>query len=290
MTRIAIVGPGAIGGTVAAWLAQVPGMEISLCVRTAFARLEVKTPAAGVLVAHPRIVTSPENAGAADWVLVATKAYDVAGAAAWLRHLVGPDTTVAILQNGVEHIERFEGIVPRHQLLPVMVDLPAERTAPGQIHQRGKGWMKVPDSESGKKFAQLFAATQIDVQTTPDFRSAVWTKLCINCAGAVSAVTLQPNRVTHLPEIAELMRGLVRECIAVGRAEGATLPEELVDSVVKGYQTAPADGVNSLLADRLAGRPLEADARNGVIVRRGAKHGIPTPLNQTMVALLAVPR
>ncbi|MEG3181475.1 ketopantoate reductase C-terminal domain-containing protein [Sphingomonas sp. LT1P40] len=75
------------------------------------------------------------------------------------------------------------------------------------------------------------------------------------------------------------MHALVVECIAVGRAEGAQLDDALADRVVAGYRADPADAVNSILADRLAGRPTEADARNGVIARLGAHHGIATPLN-----------
>ena len=82
------------------------------------------------------------------------------------------------------------------------------------------------------------------------------------------------------------MRDIVRECIAVGRAEGAQLDDSLADLVIAGYQRSPPDSVNSLHADRIAGRPMETDARNGVIVRLGSKHGIPTPLNAVIVALL----
>jgi 2-dehydropantoate 2-reductase len=78
----------------------------------------------------------------------------------------------------------------------------------------------------------------------------------------------------------------VAECVAVGRAEGADLADDLPQQVVAGYRAGPADGVNSLHADRLAGRPMEIDARNGVIVRKGAAHGIATPVNAMVVALL----
>ena len=90
--------------------------------------------------------------------------------------------------------------------------------------------------------------------------------------------------------VADIMRAIVRECVAVGRAEGAMLDDSIAESVVSGYRAAPPDSVNSLHADRVAGRPLETDARNGVIVRLGRKHGIATPLNQMIVALLEAAR
>src|SRR4051812_45457421 len=98
---IALIGPGAIGATVGAWLAQSPDLAVTLCARTPLDRLEIEAPG-GTIIAHPEILTDPAAARAVDWVLVCTKAYDVAGAAAWLDRLVGPETRVAVLQNGVE--------------------------------------------------------------------------------------------------------------------------------------------------------------------------------------------
>jgi 2-dehydropantoate 2-reductase len=82
------------------------------------------------------------------------------------------------------------------------------------------------------------------------------------------------------------MRTLVRECVAVGRAEGADLSDDLADQVVAGYRRQVPESMNSLHADRAAGRPMELDARNGVMVRKGAAHGIATPANAMIVALL----
>jgi 2-dehydropantoate 2-reductase len=79
---------------------------------------------------------------------------------------------------------------------------------------------------------------------------------------------------------------MVAECVAVGRAEGAQLDDNLLEQVINIYRALPEDSVNSLLADRLAGRQMETDARNGAIVRKGEKHGIATPLNRMAVALL----
>ena len=86
--------------------------------------------------------------------------------------------------------------------------------------------------------------------------------------------------------VAALARGLVRACGAVGRAAGAVLGDGIVQAVVAGARKAAPDGLNSLIADRMAGRQMEIDARNGAIVRLGKKHGIPTPLNAMAVALL----
>jgi 2-dehydropantoate 2-reductase len=283
--RIAVIGPGAVGGVIAAWLAQNPELEVEVCARTAFDRLEVETPG-GPLTATPRVLTAPDQATPVDWAIVTTKTYDAAATGDWLARLVGPETRVAVLQNGVEHVERFSPYVAAERITPAVVDIPAERSAPGRVRQRRDGSILVPEGAAGQAFVGLFAHTPIDVATTPDFKTAAWKKLALNCAGAVNALTLRPAGVARREPVADIMRALVGECVAVGRAEGADLPSDLPQTVVEGYRSGPADGVNSLHADRAAGRPMELDARNGVIVRLGARHAIATPVNAMVVALL----
>ena len=283
--RVAVVGPGAIGGTVAAWLSQSRDIELVLCARTAFETLVLDSPS-GRIEARGPVLTEPAEAKPVDWVLVCTKTYDVAGAALWLQRLVGPDTRVAILQNGVEHVELFSPHVAGERLLPAVVNIPAERTAPGRIVQRRHGAIAVPARADGDDFVRLFEACPIAVSSTDDFLTAAWEKLTLNCTGAVNALVLKPNGVVHDPAIAEVMRALMEECIAVGRAEGARLDDDLPERVLEGCRTGPPESINSMHADRIAGRPMEVDARNGVIVRRGEKHGIAAPLNRLMVTLL----
>ncbi|MBB5684724.1 2-dehydropantoate 2-reductase [Sphingobium boeckii] len=282
---IAVIGPGAIGGTIAAWLAQDEAHDVSLCARTPFDRLKVETPS-GPITATPAILTDPAAATPVDWILIATKTYEAEGTALWFPGLIKAGTRVAVLQNGVEHIARFAHWIAPDSIVPVMVDIPAERTAPGHILQRGDGLLVVPDGDGGRAFASLFAHTPITVSLTDDFTTAIWKKLCINCAGAVSALTLKPGGVAANQGAADVMRTLVAECVAVARAERATMPDTMPQDVIAHYLRAAPDSINSMHADRLAGRPLELDARNGVIVRLGEKHGIPTPANAMMVALI----
>jgi 2-dehydropantoate 2-reductase len=276
---------GAIGGVIAGLLQQTGRHEVVLCVRRPLTKLTVETPDGDVVV-QAQVVTDPAAAPAVDWVLVATKAYDVAGAAKWLERLRAEDAPVAVLQNGVEHRERFAPYVPTQLILPVVVDCPAERQTPEKVCQRGVMHLKAPDDELGRAFIELFAGTSADAVVVPDFVTVAWRKLCHNAAGVLTALLLQPSGVLRGESIGETALQIVRECIAVGRAEGAKLDDDVPEAVLRAYRAAPADGINSLHADRLAGRPMEIDARNGVIVRLGKHHGIPTPCNQMAVALL----
>lgn len=284
MAKIAVIGPGAVGSTITAWLMQDELNSVVVAARSPLGDIEVQTPDR-LLKASPRVITHVHEASPVDWVLVTTKAYDAKTAAAWFEGLCGAHTVVAILQNGVEHVERFEAFLPRERLLPVMVDVPAERTAQGRVSQRRNGRMIVPEGSLGAGFVQLFSHTRIDVSQTADFKSDVWRKLCVNAAGALSAIVMKPSVIARHDGVAQIMENIVRECIAVGRAEGASLDDSLTQTVVAGYRGTP-DSINSIHADRLAGRPMEIDARNGVIARLGRKHGIPTPTTDWVIALL----
>lgn len=285
MPTIALIGPGAVGGVIAASLAS-RGLEVTLCARRPVGELSVDLLGTEVRLA-PTVLTDPKQGRPVDWVLVATKAYDAAGAAAWFPGLVGPQTRVAILQNGVEHRERFAPWLAAEQIVPVMVDIPAERPTPDRIVQRGPGKMIVPAGPSGTLFTALFAGTAINVTETADFKSAVWRKLCLNSVGAINALLLKPTGVFHDEAIGHLALGIARESLLVGRAEGAVLEDSLPETILANCRKAPRDAMNSLHADRAAGRPMETDARNGAVVRFGRKHGIPTPLNEMAVTLLS---
>ena len=285
MKRIAVIGPGAIGGTVIVRLAQTKEHNVIVCARSAISQFNLEAPE-GTMTAMPEVLLSPHQARAVDWVLVATKAYDAAAIAPWFEPLTGPETRLAVLQNGVEHVKRFAPFFSESRIVPVVVEMPVERKAAGSFWQRRTGHFTVLSNPNGEQFARLFHKTGIEVVLADDFTTAVWRKLAINCAGAVSALVLKPSSIARRTDIADIMRSLIRECIAVGRAEGASLDDSLVESVLDGYRKSPADSINSMHADRIAGRPMEIDTRNGVVVRLGRKHGISTPVNQMIVALL----
>lgn len=285
MAKVAVVGVGAIGGVLAG-LAQTAGVhEITLCTRRPMNGLTVETPE-GVIHVIARNLTDAADAQAVDWVLVATKTYDAESTSTWFRGLCSSGARVAVVQNGVEHRERFAAYLDDTRIVPVIIDCPAERRADGSVAQRGVAKMKVEAGAAGEAFAALFSGTRAEIVLTDDFVTAAWQKLCINSAGALSALTMKPGGVFRDEAIGRVALDMVAECVAVGRAEGAQLDDATAERVLAGYRAGAADSINSMLADRMAKRPMEVDARNGVIVRRGLKHGIPTPTNRMAVALL----
>jgi len=284
MPTIAIVGVGAIGGVLAGLLETSHAHEITLCTRRPLPALTVETPDGSVSVAFQN-ATDPTQTQPVDWILCATKTYDSAAAAKWFPALTSPQTRLAVIQNGVEHRENFAGLFPEDRILPVVINVPAERRSDGDILQRAVAELRTEDSANGQAFAQLFANTLARIDLTGDFLSAAWAKLCLNSAGVISALTLKPAGILRDEALGQVALGLIAESVAVGRAEGANLDDAVGEHILAGYRTGSPDAVNSLLADRLAHRPTEIDARNGVIIRRAERHGIPTPLNCMALAL-----
>ncbi|QND66401.1 hypothetical protein HB777_22455 [Mesorhizobium loti] len=183
-------------------------------------------------------------------------------------------------------IARFAPYLAESMIVPVVVDMPVERLGPGHFRQGRTGRLVVATSTHGEEFSSLFRGTNIHVETTTDFISEAWRKLAHNCAGAVPALLMKPASIVRSAPIAAIMRELVEECVAVGRAEGASFDADFADRVLNRYRDGPPGAINSLHADRIAGKPLEIDARNGAVVRFGQKHGISTPANRIFVGLL----
>ncbi|ESQ77857.1 2-dehydropantoate 2-reductase [Asticcacaulis sp. YBE204] len=287
MKNILIIGPGAVGLSAGAALIDA-GHDVTFAARQAFAPLRVNCAGEPARDLAVTVVTDPAEVTPPDWVLLCVKAHQVQGAADWLNAAAGEGTRVAILQNGVEHVERVEPLVPNVPLVPVVVDIPAGRYAPGVVEWRGRANLLVPDSADGRDFCALFDGTFVSARTTGDFVTDNWLKLCVNApGGAVLALTGQPMRVFHKPGVADIARAILSECVAVGRAEGAKLPDSLIEAQMAKFMDATPDDTNSMYDDRAAGRETEWDARNAVIVRKGRKHGIPTPVSDILVPLLA---
>jgi 2-dehydropantoate 2-reductase len=283
---VAVVGVGAIGGVCAASLLAAR-RDVVCCVRTRFEELILEAPG----LAHrfaPRVETDPARVTPARWVLLATKAHQTAGVTGWLEALVGRGTRVAVLQNGVEQVERVARWVDPSCIVPVVVACPATAISPGRVVQRRPARLIVPRDAGGSDLAALFGGTPIEVERSDDWRTAAWRKLCSNVTGgALAALAGVPLSEIRHPRLAALAAALAHECARVGRAEGADVPAAFADEVAAQAAAAPPGGSPSTLTDRRNRRPLEVDARNGAVVRFAARHGIAVPANARAAALMA---
>jgi 2-dehydropantoate 2-reductase len=283
------VGAGAIGGYLAACAASA-GHAVTLCVRTPIDGLVVESGGTRTDV-KATVATEPAGQEPADWMIVATKAQDTAGAAAWLRQLAGPGTAVAVVQNGVEHARLVTPhLPPGTPVLPAIAYIAAERTAPGHVLHRAGTRLAVPRGPLAASLAELLAGSRVVVAQVDDFTTAAWRKLLSNiAANPITALTQQRLHVLDDPDVRRLAGDLLTEAVAVGRAEGACLGPDDVRATLelyREYARQDADGGTSMLYDRLAGRPMEHEHLTGAVVRAGERHGTPTPLNRALLALL----
>jgi 2-dehydropantoate 2-reductase len=289
--RVIVVGVGAVGGYFAG-RAAAAGAEVVLATRRPFDRLRIHEAgpdgADTRTEVAARVVTDPGDLdGPADWVLLATKAHQTPAALPWLAAAVGPDTAVVVAQNGVRHADRISPPVRRAAVLPAVVYLNAEVEAPGVVRRRAYGFMQVPDVPLGERLARE-VLTGGEVRLLDDFAGAAWTKLCANsAANSLTALTGRRLEVLRRDDVATLALAIMREVVAVARADGAAVADDLPELTVRRLQDQPAGSGTSMLYDRLAGRPLEHDALIGAVVRIGAEHGVPTPTCAAILPLLA---
>ena len=282
MARVAVVGVGAIGSTVAAALQRAGGHELVLCARRELGRVVVERPDGERVTLDAPVVVDPRMVAPVDWLVLAVKAHQTGGASGWLQALCGPGTTVAVLQNGIDHVERVAPLAGEARVLPTVNWCPVEPTD-GGYRQRGPLRLMAP--EGGEGLAELFGG-EAEVEIRPDFVSAAWKKLCANAVAGLLAVTGRRTEVLSEPDVHALAETMAVECAAVARAEGAALSDDRAREIVAGLAAMPPDSSTSILVDREAGRPLEWEARNAAVGRIARRHGIATPACDAVSALL----
>ena len=285
MTGIAVIGPGAIGCAFAAAAMQA-GNTISVAARTGFAELDVTYPGGHVRGAVR--VLDIASAKPFEIVMLATKAHQTKDAAPWLRSLCGPGTVLAVLQNGVEHIERVRPLIGEGvHIVPAMVACPSDRTAAGQAHVTGPARLDIPAGAHSERFQHVFAKSFAEVRIVEDWLTSAWSKLVLNAVGGgIGVLTRRGNEVLKDEGVARLYRALAREVVAVGQAEGAKLADDLGERLWAFMAKGPHLHMGSIVVDRLAGRATEWQARNEVVLRLAAKHGIGVPLNDLVCNLI----
>lgn len=283
--RVAIIGAGTVGGIAAAMLSRL-GHDVLLCVRRPLSGLIVEIDGDAHDV-RARIATQPALASPVDWILLATKAQDTPSAAPWLDRLVGPNSVVVVLQNGIDHVERVGPLLRQGQVLPAVVYSSGEVVAPGHIRAAESHRYVVPAGTTGAAFAQIFADSRLKVEQSSDFVTAAWRKFLANiCVNPITALTMCRIGIIRDAEIGRLARGILTEAVTVGRGVGACFEIDEVERMLDSFAAHDPDGGSSMLFDRLAGRPMEHEHLTGALVRTAARLGIDVPLNHALLALL----
>lgn len=285
---VAVIGPGAIGLVVTSGLLDA-GHQPLVAARSSFDRL-VHHRGDEEFSAIVDVVTDPAAvAEAADVVFLCTKVHQSDGAAPWIEALCGPDSVLAVAQNGIDHRERLSRHVSPEAIVPVVVNLPAEREASGVVSTLAglRPSLTVFDDAAGRRVADALEGSFLGVQVVDDFVTPSWTKLLINSSlGIIGVLSGAPNGVIAEEDAGALVRALITEAALVGRAEGADLPDDIAERIVARVVNGAPNHRSSIALDRSAGLPTEWEARNKVVVDLAEQHGIDVPLNRAGTTLI----
>lgn len=298
--KIAVLGAGALGCAIGGTLAA-DGHEVALINRNRAhvdairSRGLVMRHAEGDRTIRAHAATDATGLGTMDLVIVLVKSFDTRTAMAAALHLVGPGTTVLSLQNGLGHEEILAELVGREQVLGGKTYVGGVLLEPGLVLAgiAGKetliGEFDGRESERVRRIAAAFEHAGLRTTATTAIVGTIWDKLLVNVAtGAVSAITrLTYGPLYRIPQIEATALAAVEEAVAVARAQRIPLQfTSAREAWEKAAAGLPANFKTSMLQSVEKGSVTEIDFINGAVVRHGARLGVPTPVNATLVACI----
>jgi 2-dehydropantoate 2-reductase len=289
--RIAIFGAGGAGGYFGAQLA-LAGEDVVFIARGDHLRaitatgLRFETPS-GETIIRTKASDNPTEVGNVDVVLVGVKAWQVTDAANAMRPLVGPNTVVVPLQNGVEAASELAAVLGSGSLGGMCGTL-SFIAGPGHIRSvGGQNFIKFGELDNKltqrvERLRECFANAKVSVEVPPDIVKALWNKfLFVTPFGGVGSVTRAPLGVTRaIPECRRLLELCLEEVLAVAKARGISMVDTVVAETMKSYDALPANGTTSLQRDIADGKMTELEYWNGAVVRLGREVSVPTPTNK----------
>lgn len=296
--RIVVMGSGGTGGYFGAKLART-GEDVTFVARGAHLEairargLRVKSAINGEWVVRAPAVERLDGLPPADLVLFCVKSFDTDSAGEAIRPVVGPDTGVLPVQNGVDNEERLERILGPGHVMGGVAQVLATIEAPGVISHRflGRmvfGEMNGRESERARAFLQACKRAGIEAQISANMLRALWEKYVFIAAHAgMTALTRSPAGVVRsVLETRAMYRLILAEMVALGNAAGAGLDADLADTAMGMLDNLGAAFTSSLHHDLAEGKRLELEALHGHAVRLGERHGIPTPMLFAVYAAL----
>lgn len=297
---IAILGAGALGCTIGAalteagqdtWLIGRPGRHLDT-LRTTGLRVDDHTGSRTIAV---RATADPAGVGVADLVIVLVKSFQTQDAIRAARSLVGPSTAVLSLQNGLGHEDLLADVIGREHVLLGSTLVGGVLLAPGHVRAGTAdrhtwiGEVDGPGTPRTHAVATLLSGAGLATSVSDDMTATRWEKLLINVAtGAVAGITgLTYGQLGDQPLLLAVASDAVAEAMAVAAAAGVRLSTtDPADAWARATQGLSGGFRTSMLQSLERGRPTEIDVINGAVVRLGLRHGVPTPVNTTLVALV----
>jgi 2-dehydropantoate 2-reductase len=297
--RIAVIGTGGIGGPYGAALAKA-GADVTFVARGAHLSaiqengLRIEGDRGEIHISPAQATDDMSAIGTVDFVLCCVKLWDLEPAAEQIRALVGPQTAVVPLQNGVDAAERMIPFLGDDALMGGTAFVTGAIAAPGVVHQTGTyqrmtfGELDGRISERGQRLRDLCEAAGFEGVLTPDIMVPVWEKflLMVPLAGLNALTRLPLGKWRDHPELVALYDAVLRETVAVGLAERVRLSPDSVENGMAMMRSMPPYHMTSMGNDLLRGNRLELPWFAGKVVELGRRHDIPTPANGFICAAL----
>jgi len=297
--RIAVVGAGGVGGGFGAALAKA-GADVSFIARGAHLAamksegLKVQGGRGETHVVPTRATDDPAEIGKVDIVLFCVKLWDVESAGQRIKPLVGPDTAVIPLQNGIDAAERLIPILGPDAVMGGVAQISASIVGPGLIQQVGTFMRMIFGELDGKRrrrgegFLALCQKAGFDATLSEQILTELWMKFILLASNAsIMALARQPiGRLRDDPDLRPIFIAAYRETIDVGRASGVALPADALEKILDFTGHAPPAMKASMALDLDRGNRLELPWLGGKVVELGRKLGVPTPTHSMMYAML----
>ena len=300
--KIAMMGSGGVGGFFGGRLAKA-GYDVSFIARGAHLEamresgLTIESEAQGdIHVPKVDATDDPASVGPVDLVILSVKLWDTESAAQAIAPLVGPDTGVLSLQNGVIKDEILRRVLPESAVMGGVGYVATHISRPGVIHQVGTmqrivlGEYDGRASERAKFLHEALLKAGVDAELSGDVRKAIWEKyvFLVGLSATTASMRSTIGPVRENPQTRAFLLELMRETVKVGRAHGVALPEDYADVRLKFADGLPASMTSSMAHDLERGNPLEVNWLSGGVVKLGKEKGIPTPANRAVCDILAL--
>ena len=296
--KIAVMGAGGIGGCYGGLLAQA-GNDVTLIARGAHLAaikekgLQLIQPEGDFTVAVAA-TDDPSQVGSVDLVIFSVKAHQNSKAVPLIEPLIGEDTTILTIQNGVESADELGQDYGAERVLPGSAYLLSNITSPGVIKQLSLvprvafGESNGDRSQRAVAIRDSFCEANIEAELSDDISKALWSKLLYNSPanGMASAARLSPRDLIEYPHGAAMFRSAIQEVANVGTAYGIPFGQDDVQGAMDLITARPMGARGSMQADLEAGRPLELEAIVGSVGRIGRKVNVPTPVFDMLYTLL----
>jgi len=296
--KIVIVGPGAMGCLFAAFLSKSNEEIVLLDKNRERANLVQEQ---GILVegvsgswhSQVKTIANPADLSAADLVIICVKSYDTKEATDFAKPLIGQNSYVLTLQNGLGNIEIISEVIGDENVIGGVTNQGATLLAPGKIRHAGIGETVIGKSDGKipvqlKEIRELFNKVGLQTRISRDIKGLIWSKLIINVGiNALTAITrLNNGRLIEFEGTRRILREAVTEAVRIAKRKRIKLIYDDPLAKVESVCEATATNISSMLQDILKKRRTEIDFINGVIVRQGQGLNIPTPVNSMLVDLV----